>query len=387
MKLEELARKHLPDGFEDEEQRLRQRSALIEASTHPRSTGGRWVALLFLATASIAAAVGVALVLQPDTESLTGDDGTRYGESSWIAAADQDRRLTQGTHTIVVRSGARMRAHRLRRDAVHLDVGEGVVDLEIDPKREASWKISAGPYDVLVVGTVLAVDWTPHTRSLRVPVFKGEVRVVENGAARRDFRVLAGERLIADEEGVRVERKRKDKRVPEPVKVQPDERRSEPKRPREPPNLWREMALQGDFKRAMDQVDKEGFTSVLKRTDSESLLLLGDVARLAAQPKKAEAAYEKVVSSRATPRDSQAARFRLARLFVDRGDHRSAARLFSTYLDFDGPKPLEEEANGRLLDSLLKSGQENAAKAAAVRYLRRKLDGPWRSKAEATVAP
>ncbi|MEO0815450.1 MAG: hypothetical protein AAFY60_21505, partial [Myxococcota bacterium] len=254
--------------------------------------------------------------------------------------------------------------------------------------------ISAGPYDVLVVGTVLAVDWSPNTRSLRVPVYEGEVRVVENGARTREFKVLSGEYLIADDEGVRVERKREVERVEvaPKAKLDPPPKAFAPKKSRRKnqssaENPWQKLALNGEFAKAMGAVENEGYESVLRRVDTESLVLLGDVARLTDHPEKAQAAYSRVVASKGNLRLVQAARFRLARLLVDRGKHREAAALFAEYLNSRGPQPLEEEANGRWLDSLSKSGQTDAAKRAAKRYLKRKLDGPWRSKAEEVATP
>ncbi|MEM6733130.1 MAG: tetratricopeptide repeat protein, partial [Myxococcota bacterium] len=374
--LKELAHKHLPDGFEDDAQRQRQRGAIIERSTKPDAKRLRW--WWFAATSAlVATSVAVILVYMPanDASDLVGRDGVRFAQASWIDARGEDRHLAQGSHELVLRDGARMRANVLNRKQVHLDLSAGALDLRIDPERQASWKISAGPYDVLVVGTILAVDWKPDDNELRVPVRKGEVMVRENAPARRSFRILAGEEFVADEQGVRVERR---VRVQAPVRAQTapavdriGNKRARTKGARPNPPAWKDYALQGDFPGAMQSIEVRGFDETLAQTRPDSLLLLGDVARLSGNASKAELAYRRIAKDASRHRDAQAARFRLGRLLADNGRHSDAALWFSQYLDFAGAKPLEEEANGRLFDSLLKSDQAEEAKLAAKRYLDR----------------
>jgi TolA-binding protein len=107
------------------------------------------------------------------------------------------------------------------------------------------------------------------------------------------------------------------------------------------------------------------------------LALLGDTARLAQRPVDALAAYQALRSRAAGSAAAKQAAFSIAKVHFDqRAAYAEAARWFRTYLAEQPGGPFAREAEGRLMESLSRSGDRAGAKLAAERYIAKYPTGP-----------
>jgi TolA-binding protein len=142
---------------------------------------------------------------------------------------------------------------------------------------------------------------------------------------------------------------------------------------------WEALAREGEYKKALAVVDRNGYDRTEQSLSALGLLRLADVARMGGKPQRAMRTLELV--RRRFP-GSKAASMAAYTLGVTEFDQRKryaeAATWFSTYLREQPSGPLAREALGRLMEAQLRLGQREQAKATAERYLRAYPKGPHR---------
>ena len=112
-------------------------------------------------------------------------------------------------------------------------------------------------------------------------------------------------------------------------------------------------------------------------------MALGDAARLAGNPDRAQVAYAAVRARFDGPLAAQVA-FLLGRLSLhERREYAAAARLFDAYLREQPDGPYAREAAGLRAEALDLAGDHAAARSAAASYLARFPDGPFAPRARA----
>jgi hypothetical protein len=255
---------------------------------------------------------------------------------------------------------------------------DGSISLAVVHRPASSWHVAAGPFTVLVTGTKFDVHWSASDGTLAVDLHEGAVTVLGPTLGEGGRRVLPGESLrvaIAVAVG-----------APPPVATTgepvaaPPTRDDEPKGPSDsasksgdPP--WKQLAENGRYVEALAAAESEGFDAVLRRSTPADLRLLGDAARLAGSPRRAEQALRAVRTRAAGTHDAAMAAFSLGRLSVG-SNYRAAARWFQTYLHEEPAGPLAREATGRLMEAQRASGDVAAARETASSYLAKYPAGP-----------
>jgi len=146
---------------------------------------------------------------------------------------------------------------------------------------------------------------------------------------------------------------------------------------------WRLQATQGQFRDALASAIREGWSDDCDRLGTEDVLRLGDIARLAGDPSRAEEAYR--AASRRFPTADRPI-FSLGKVAFDsRHDYAAAAHWFEEYLRRFPRGALVQEATGRLLEARIKTGDIGAAHDVATSYLRSFPNGPHAELARRTV--
>ena len=278
-----------------------------------------------------------------------------------------------------------------------VNLEHGRVQADIVPRPGNDWQMTAGPFTVHVIGTRFAVDWDVSKGQLTVAVDRGRVAVWGSFISRRE--VDAGHRLIADVRASSVVESGA------PTKTAPVEKSSEAvaitelpmvaeasARPAEisissrpsgslAPNTikptWHQLSNAGHFREAFAEAESSGFDSICAASSASDLLVLGDVARLAGQPGRARQAFLAVRAR--FPQDSRrvAAAFSLGKVAFDQlGDSAQAVDWFRICLREQPDGTLAREAHGRLMESLKRLGNLEAARQAATEYLNKYPSGP-----------
>jgi hypothetical protein len=137
---------------------------------------------------------------------------------------------------------------------------------------------------------------------------------------------------------------------------------------------WRVLASRGRYAEAFSTAEADGIDRILAEDAAPDLLVLGDAARLAGRPDRADVVYREV--RRRFPGTSEAgvAAFSLARIAFDlRGDFVEAVRWLDACLAEPSAAGLAREALGRRIEALDRGG---SAVEAARAYLVRFPDGP-----------
>jgi acyl-coenzyme A thioesterase PaaI-like protein len=166
----------------DEVRLGRQWAAITERLAPRRAHAWGWVAG-GVAAAALVAAVGVGLHRR--AEPSASGTGTGTGTSNTIALGDGS--------VVTVEAGAKLKVDRAEAAVVHLVLESGAIELEVThrEREQRSFVVTAGAYDVTVVGTHFRVERAPNGGPLTVEVTRGLVRVDGPAGSRS---VGAGER-------------------------------------------------------------------------------------------------------------------------------------------------------------------------------------------------
>jgi outer membrane protein assembly factor BamD (BamD/ComL family) len=148
---------------------------------------------------------------------------------------------------------------------------------------------------------------------------------------------------------------------------------------------WRALARHAQYRDALALAIAEGFDNDCNQLRSDDLVLLGDVARLGGDLKRADQAYRAAL--RRFPDLDRPAFAMGVMAFEARHDYRDAASWLSRYLRDHPTGPLATEAAGRLLEAWDLAGETSRAREAARNYLRDHPTGPHRALARRLAGP
>ena len=148
---------------------------------------------------------------------------------------------------------------------------------------------------------------------------------------------------------------------------------------------WRALARRAQYHQALTLALAEGFDRDCDQLRGDDLVLLGDVARLGGDVRRADQAYRAAL--RRFP-DLDRPAFALGVMaFESRHDYRDAASWLSRYLHDHPTGPLATEAAGRLLEAWDLAGETARAREAARTYLRDHPNGPHKALARRLAGP
>ena len=308
---------------------------------------------------------------------------------------------------------SRARIVELSGSGAVMAIESGEVRAQIVPTGRSQWRFKAGPYTVRVTGTEFSVRFSPERDWLRLDLRHGSV--VVSGCALGEARALrAGEVLTSSCHDGRFEIARgavaaraepepkselaEARRPPEPSAREPAtlEPRSKPASPPEGRAAapaagttdWEALARAGEYKKAWARVAPLDFGGECERLDADRLSLLADVARFGGSKEQALGALTALRRRFSGSAAAANAAFAIARIHFDqRGAYADAARWFRTYLREQPRGPLSREAQGRLMEALVRTGSRTEARALAVAYLEQNPNGPYARLARSLTAP
>jgi hypothetical protein len=279
--------------------------------------------------------------------------------------------------------GAESRVHVASVDprGARVVLEHGSVQATIVHRADTQWAFEAGPFIVRVTGTELSVTWDPATERFEVHVDSGSI-IVSGPLLEQGREVRRGERCAVQ---VREARLRVD-RDPAPIAASASAESApayevtelpllEPSA--EPPAAsldsgWQDLARSGKHAEALAAAERLGLSSICGSGSAEDLMTLARVARHAHRGEVADRALRSCRERFAGSSQAATAAFLMGRS----SGPAQAAGWFAIYLQEQPSGPLAREAAGRLVESYQRSGNVEAARAAARRYLAAYPAGP-----------
>lgn len=262
--------------------------------------------------------------------------------------------------------------------------------------------LDVGPFQVVVVGTRFDVNWDTNEEVFRLDLHEGSVLV--SGACIQEPRSVArGRRLrvscrAAHEEILETSEAAdgvdagqllpsESKTTTEPVAAREnssdDTVAAQGSGHAAAPHLapssglqsdaWRRLVSAGQYREALDLVERSGFDEQCRKSSGADLLELGDIARYAGNAKEARQAY--LTARGKLPGGGRSAYGLGLTAFDQESDFAGAARWFETYLTEQSDGDLRREAAGRAMEAWQRAGAHDRARAAAQEYLRQYPNG------------
>ncbi len=298
----------------------------------------------------------------------------------------------------------------LEQGGARFRLSRGRADLSITPRPDARWTVEAGPFLVLVRGTVFSVDWSEAEERLEVRLSHGGVEVTGPFIA-GSVSLRPGQRLVA-----RV-REREARlldapastggpgAVTPPAEAPPteappgeappaprarDRARAAPvrvaaRRPAPAPRPdWLSQLRAGRFTAVVADAEAQGLPVVYDGAAPGELATLADAARYARRNDVARGAL--VALRRRFPASTAAhdAAFHLGRMAeVEGGASAEAVRWYARYLDEAPRGTFAAEALGRQVSAVARMEGPDRARPLAEEYLRRFPAGDYAEKARA----
>ena len=246
-----------------------------------------------------------------------GEQG-RVGD--WIAAdkgASVPLRFADGTE-LVLMPGTRSLVAGID-EAPRVVVGQGRVQASVIPRTSRHWRLQAGPFEVIVVGTKFDLEWQPEGERLSIALREGKV-LVSGPVVGHQRAVSAGETLRVSTNGAMtvvaeaaspapVRDNAASAAVEAPAGTAVVRRHGPPPVPRRPAQEAAEKAAEqaapspfalaraNRYAEALTAAERQGFEGLCRSAGAADLVALGDAARLAGNPDRAQVAYTAVRSA------------------------------------------------------------------------------------------
>ena len=352
--------------------------------------------------ASIAAAAGILLGIgkysqSRDAEFWVGAQGAPGRTGEWLNAGhdaplllvfDRGTAMTLDSESSAV---VQVSTH----DRATVELRRGRLNASVHGSPGFSWTVSAGPYRVLVTGTVFSVSWLEEGGGhLEVEVQKGAVAVEgptlppggQRVAAAQHLRVAkgrleitaastpvpsAGASALAPAPSPAL---RKPTAIPSPAgpRVMPMQEESKEAAVPMSRGMTRvsELANLGLYRAAHDEAVRDGLYDKLNTLATEDVWQLAEIARYAGRAAGARAAYEALRLMHPQSEQARRAAFFLGwvALELDKAPV-DAAPWLELYLASDPHAVLREEALGKLMKAYREAGRDEASASTAKTYL------------------
>jgi TolA-binding protein len=404
-----------------EERHVEGRKRLLEAfpSAHrPKARAATpRIALAALAALTLAGAAaalwpGLSARNRPLRYDVLGAASSAAGYVSAAPSAPAEVRFSDGSD-VVVAAGTRLRVEETRKDGARILVERGIVNAHVKHEAQSSWLFVAGPFDIHVTGTKLAIDWDPVKEEIDVTLYEGSVEI-ESPVGPSRYSVRAGHRFHASvlEETVKMDDARSASGAaanpvgstsppsnsatnatstaepPAPAPIQESQAIVAPTpttAPHEEP--WPELVRRGAFEAVVLAAKSRGLTGCLATCSAADVRALADAARYVGDTDNAKKSLLALRSRFPGSRNSAAAAFLLGRTSESTGDLSSADRWYRTYLSESANGEFAADAlAGRMRTSKAVEGAQAGASVAR-EYLRRYPDGVHAAAARKLVGP
>ncbi len=413
----ERVAQELGDGPSELRREAQKRALLsLVAASRPEGEGRILPSLMIAAAVLLVVALGAMLLYGQETplKFWVGEQETVGSEGSWVKASNDGVvpiRFDNGSRfELDTRTAVRVLASNM--ETVKVDLSKGLLHADIKKNGETNWIISAGPYQVTVLGTAFSVDWDSDSSILGVSVDRGKVLVRGGHLSEHGINVQAGKRLVADgdkgsvamesisgdsdtaddqelasatdtgspqdrqgmtDEGVAA--LEVDRSIPTPAKEGSRiavKKSSSTVTPVGDSPSWKDLSDAREFAAAVAAARRQGLDELLTTLDANDLWALANAARYARDANVSARALLAVRERFAGSKRASTAAFMLGRLKLDlEGNSTAATAWFETYLTEKPSGPLAEEALGRLIDACDKAGRKTEAARNAEVYLSR----------------
>jgi hypothetical protein len=271
----------------------------------------------------------------------------------------------------------------------------GRVSASIRKHTGMTWTVTAGPYEVNVVGTRFVVEWDERTHAFAVSVREGRVRVTGGDLPASGIMLEAGGHL---ERGVPGSSASAAPTTPAPGAVVPervagpiagDRRPAEVETPA-PDSSARngvaQLAAKGKYKEALALAEQQGFSRLTLELPENDLLLLANAARYSGNAGRAREALTKVRERFAGRTASSLAALYMAKIAEDMTHEPArAVHWLRVFLAESPSGDLAAGARASLMSLLLRSGDERGARAVAKEYLSYHPNGSHADEARALI--
>jgi transmembrane sensor len=381
---------------EDAELLRKERARLMLAARGltRRAPVKRWSKVwpVLAAAALIALTVGFFARRQENALSFrTGSSSTagQLGAALLASAAEPlPVRFSDGT-LVSVAPTARARVLKTSSRGADIALEQGSLSLAVVHHEGGRWQVGAGPFTVLVTGTKFDVGWNAAQQTFTLALHEGSVQVSGPTLGAEGRRVSSGESLrVAVREpntpaasasaSASASSSASAEAAPNPADIVSGDDALAPKSAK-PVVLgsWKRLALDQHYTEALAAAEADGFDATCRAASAHDLVLLGNSARFAASPARAERAFRFARARFSGTHEASMAAFFLGRIAYDqRGNPGEAARWFQSYLREEPAGALAREAAGRLIEAERARGDSAATLAAAQSYLQKYPSGP-----------
>lgn len=371
---------------------------------HAKQPLFRWnrARILGLASAaSLAAAISWFIWARGSAPLTFRVDGKGGVLDAWLAAPARHSvyvDFSDGTALRIEQSSC-ARVTGVNHHGAKVSLESGSIHAEVKHGRQSTWSFVAGPVNVRVIGTKFDLKWDPTLEEFSVTVAEGSVGV-SGSVAGAERPIRTGERLSISLRDHRLEIINADGKTESPsrtalpsdaeVSPEPEPQATEGATrsaatppvqldvtPKRSSPTWRDLAGRGQLREAYAAAETFGFADACQAANAAELLLLGDAARLAGRPDRANVAL--LALRQRYPNDTRraAAAFVLGKIAFDqRHAYDLAASWFSTCLREQPTGGFAREASGRLIEAHRSAGNRSGEEAAARSYLAQYPNGP-----------
>ena len=295
-------------------------------------------------------------------------------------------RFSDGT-LVSVAPTSRARVLKTSSRGADIALEQGSLSLAVVHHEGGHWQVGAGPFTVLVTGTKFDVGWSAIEQTFTLSLHEGSVQVVGPTLGAEGRRVSSGESLRvavgepsapAASSALAVASGSANAEVG-PAEIVPGDATVLAPKSGKPVvfGSWKRLALDQHYAEALAAAEADGFDATCRAASASDLLLLGNSARFAGSPGRAERAFRFARSRFAGTHEASMASFFLGRIAYDqRGNPGEAAHWFQSYLREEPAGGLAREAAGRLIEAERARGDSAATLAAAQSYLQKYPSGP-----------
>jgi hypothetical protein len=372
---------------------LRARVVAAHEASQPRPVVSRWAFGGFAAAAAVAATMAIIRLGWWSTPTFTV--AGQHGEvGEWLATSATEQLpldFSEGTH-VDIAAGSRARVEEVSRHGARVVVERGALSAHVTHRPEAAWHFAAGPFDVLVVGTSLSVNWDPTSGMFELGVQRGSV-MVKGPLIKAAQEVRAGERCRVDlaQQSMNLEEVAKAgppapdlNLMPQPEAPAESAASAATNRAAVPSSgaAWLALAHDGKYRDAIAAAERTGLGRIYQSASSDDLLELARSARLAGRE---DVEHDALMACRQHYKGQPSAA-KAAYLLGRAAGPKDAVQWFETYLREQPSGMLAREAAGRLIESHQRAGNIAGARQAAARYLASYPDGPQAATARALLA-
>jgi transmembrane sensor len=349
----------------------------------------RWAFTAVLAVLALLA--GRALAPQAPSDQSLRDATLETGSGG------QSLRLPEGT-TVELGAATRARLVSLDRERSEVALDRGEVTLDVVRAAGRAWVVSAGAYEVRVVGTKFTVrrEVDPlggQADRVSVRVERGRVEVHTPAAPDQVRALAAGEgwesappATAAAAPPTSAQPASDPPRAPTEAVDPAASAVAEPAEGAEPPAIaepappsWEELAKARKYPEAWAALGKsEGLGRSARTASAEKLLRLAELARANGKLRDAAKAYDALRTRFRGDARAGLAAFELGRLRLDTfGDAAGAAEALADAIAMAPGAPFRQDAEARRVQALHASGATSACVAARDAYLARYPSGAY----------